>query len=108
MHKNATYLLPLQYGGLHCWAPVPLASSLLRLLTPPVSLLPRFRENASDFPLAQPPRERLAITAAAAVTALHEKSLPLPDCTERKGTSNGLPCPAQEGRKAELPAQLEA
>lgn len=53
MHKNATYLLtavlqPSLLGS------VPPASSLLKVLTPPTSLLPRFRGNFPDFPLAQP------------------------------------------------------
>lgn len=82
---------------------------LLRLRTPPTSLVPRFRENFPDFPLAQPPRGRL-VTAAAAVRTMHEKSLPSPRCTKRKimeGTPNGLPYPVEEGMW-HLPAQQEA
>ena len=97
--------------GLHCWAPVPPASSHLRFLVPPTLLLPRFRENIPDFPLAQLPRERPGTDRSSSGSNTALASQTGPGGEARKGQQGGapqrLPCPAQEGVWG-LPAQKKA
>lgn len=99
-HENNTDLLPPPLWP-SLLSSTPPASSHLRFLAPPTLLLPRFRENIPDFPLAQLPQERSGTDRSSG-----DSNADLPSQTglggnawkeQQGGTLNRLPCPAQEG-----------
>lgn len=115
MHKNYPACVRMPLTSSHCTSEAFTAGSSSSCLLSPKTPHPSHLTSAKvqgkcpRCPIGSTPRERL-VTAAVAVTIICEKSLPLPDCTQREireEISDGLPCPAQEG-SWHLPAQLKA